>query len=181
MAAAEAGSASVLAGEGITDQDLKSIIGCAASSLGPGFRLKQQQEESILHFTRGRDVFVSLPTGFGKSMCYTLLPSVFDILRGVEKKSIVLVVSPLIALMEDQVAGITSMGISAAYVSDKQSTDREVKRQIRKGIYQVIFMSPEALFATTEWRQMLSTEYYRLNLVAMVVDEAHCVKKWYVY
>ena len=48
------------------------------------------------------DVFVSLPTGFGKSLCYILLPRVFDLLRGVEKKSIVAVISPLIALMEDQ-------------------------------------------------------------------------------
>ncbi len=62
-------------------EDLKAIICCAASSLG--FKLKLQQEESILQFAKGKDVFVSLPTGFGKSLCYILLPRVFDLLRGV--------------------------------------------------------------------------------------------------
>ena len=52
-------------------------------------------------------MFVSLPTGYGKYLCYTLLPSVFDLLRGVKEKSIVLVVSPLLALMKDQVASIS--------------------------------------------------------------------------
>ena len=153
--------------------DLKAVIHEVASSLG--YKLKLQQEESILQFARGNDVFVSLPTGFGKSLCYTLLPRVFDYLRGVEKKSMILVISPLIALMEEQVGSIQSLGISAVYVSDTKSRD---KQQIRNGMYQVIFMSPEALFCSTEWKQILSTDLYRLNLVAMIVDEAHCVKTW---
>ncbi len=85
---------------------------------GFGYRLKQEQEDSILQFTKGKDVFISLPTGFGKSLCYILLPCVFDIIRGVEKKSMILVISPLIALIEDQVATIYSFGTSAVYVID---------------------------------------------------------------
>ncbi len=56
--------------------------------------LKAEQELAITYFIRGNDVFVSLPTGYSKSLCFALLPSVFDMLKGVEKASIVLVISP---------------------------------------------------------------------------------------
>ena len=71
-----------------------------------------QQEERKFKFIKGKDVFVSLPTRFGKSLCYNLLVD-FDILQKKSKKSIVLVVSPLIALMNDPVDAINAMGISA--------------------------------------------------------------------
>ena len=64
--------------------------------------LKYQQREAIREFVSGRDVFVSLPTGFGKSYCYALLPTVFDNLRPHEEPSIMLCVSPLTALMMEQ-------------------------------------------------------------------------------
>ena len=150
----------------------------AAFSLG--FNLKTEQEESIFYFLKGADVFVSLPTGFGKSLCYILLPKVFDLLRGVDNKSIIVVISPLIALMEDQVASIISLGISAVHVSDRPSLDSITKHGIQHGDYQIIFLSPEALFCTMEWRRVLSTEHYKVNLVGLVVDEAHCIKKWLV-
>ena len=105
--------------------------------------------------------------GFGKSLCYILLPRVFDLLCGVEKKSIVMVISPLLALMEDQVATITSLGISAVHVSERQGTDLSIKQQIRHGNYQILFISPEALFSCTEWRTLLSTDHYKYNLVAL--------------
>ena len=64
-----------------------------------------------------RDVFVSLPTGSGKSLCYCILPELFDTLRGNARKgqSIVIVVSPLIALMKDQVRAMSERGVSAVY------------------------------------------------------------------
>lgn len=157
---------------------VSALIKKASSSLG--YQLKEKQEESIMEFVKGRDVFVSLPTGYGKSLCYILLPSIFDQLRKVTKKSIVLVVSPLIALMRDQIANVTAMGISATHISDKQATGATVRRAVKKGEYQIIFISPEALLATVEWRNMLSTDTYRENLMAFVIDEAHCIKKWFV-
>ena len=66
--------------------------------------LKPEQEAALLSFLGGRDVFVSLPTGYGKSLSYAALPAAFDSLRNAPSKSIILVVSPLIALMKDQVA-----------------------------------------------------------------------------
>ena len=65
--------------------------------------LKDKQKEAICSFVNGRDFFVILPTGYGKTLCYVLLPYVFDHLRGITRSSIVICVSPLISLMMDQV------------------------------------------------------------------------------
>ena len=158
---------------------IDELIVKAAQSLGYS-DLKQEQKAVLKSFVEGKDVFVALPTGYGKSLCYALLPWIFDMKRGlVEKTSICMIVSPLIALMKDQSTSFTSKGISAAYVSDKESTDRDTKRKIIKGECQLVFISPEALFLATEWRRMLSGDYYRKHLVGFIVDEAHCVKKWY--
>ncbi len=138
-----------------------------------GYELKNEQEESVFQFASGKDVFVCLPTGYGKSLCYEILPIVFDELRGVEKKSIILVVSPLSALMKDQVAAVSSLGIAAAYVTASSN-----KKDIQEGKVQVIFVSPETLFCGTQWRRLLCTDLYRANLIAFVVDEAHCIKDW---
>ena len=79
--------------------------------------------------------------------------------------------------MRDQVASFTSIGMVAAYVND-EAPNRDAQRKIKHGECQLVFISPEALFRTLEWRGMLSTDMYRNNLVGFVVDEAHCVKKW---
>ena len=163
----------------LSETTLKAAIIKAAIALGYK-ELKDKQEESIMEFAKGRDVFVSLPTGYGKSLCYVILPSVFDELRKSDKKSIVLVVSPLIALMKDQVNSITAMGLSAIHISDRQFISTTVKQSVKNGEYQLIFISPEALICCMEWRSMLSTKIYQNNLVAFVIDEAHCIKKWYV-
>ena len=73
----------------------------------------------------------------------------FDQLRKVERKSIALVVSPLVALMQDQVAAITAMGISATLITDKH-TKTTAKQSIMNGEYQIIFISPEALVGGME-------------------------------
>ena len=140
--------------------------------------LKPEQRTSIFQFASGNDVLVSLPTGYGKSLCYTLLPSVFDLLRGVKEKSNVLVVSPMLALMKDQVASISEKGLSAVFISDKDSTPPTVKREIKNGNFQVVFTSPECLFLSMEWKNMLLSNVYQQNLIGFVVDEAHCIKKW---
>jgi ATP-dependent DNA helicase RecQ len=150
----------------------------AAQSLGYS-DLKREQKVVIKAFVEGKDVFVTLPTGYGKSLCYALLPWIFDMRRGLaEKTSICMIVSPLIALMKDQSTSFTAKGISATYISDKEATNKGTKRKIVKGEYQLVFISPEALFLATEWRRMLAGDYYRKHLVGFIVDEAHCVKKW---
>ena len=148
---------------------LQSSIDYAIDKVGSdlGFTLKLEQKISLLKFASGRDVFVSLPTGYGKSLCYILLPKLFDALRGVCGQSIILVVSPLIALMKDQVVNITKMGIRATYMSDKESISTVIRQEIERGEYQIVFVSPEALFFGTQWRRILSSGVYRLKLVGL--------------
>jgi len=98
----------------------------AAELLGESLRPRQRQA-----FLSGRDVFVCLPTGSGKSLCYCLLPSASDILRGWEKQAIVVVVSPLVALMKDQVRAMSERNMKAAYVGDAKE-DAEIAK-IRGG------------------------------------------------
>ena len=156
---------------------LDGIIVKAAGSLG--YTLKPEQKQALLKFVGGQDVFVSLPTGFGKSLCYILLPRIFDLLRGVENKCIVIVVSPLIALMKNQVASIAKIGLSATYVSDRDTKLASTSEQsVMKGNVSIVLISPEALFISTKWKSMLSSDIYRENLVGFIVDEAHCIKKW---
>ena len=93
--------------------------------------LRDKQKEAILGFLGGRDVFVSLPTGSGKSLCYTILPKVFNRLRKTTK-SIVIVVSPLISLMKDQVLSLAVKGIEVVFVTKDtaKSSDCLIERQL---------------------------------------------------
>lgn len=91
----------------------------AAKHLGCD-RVKPEQEKAIRDFMAGKDVFVALPTGYGKSLCYAALPFAFDCVRSVSKpSSIVLVVSPLLVLMKDQVSIYSLKGLTSAYVSSE--------------------------------------------------------------
>ena len=152
----------------------KSAIHRAAESLGY-MQLRPNQESVVQNFVQGRDVFVGLPTGSGKSLCYCILPSVFDILRGTNRRSIVVVVSPLIALMKDQVRAMKEKGVTAVYIGGLADADAE---EACAGKYQLLYMSPESLLTDERWRDMLLSPVYQEHLVGLVIDEAHCVKKW---
>ena len=121
-------------------------------------------------FLKGRDAFVCLPTGSGKSLCYCLLPYAFDTLRHGERNSMVLVVSPLISLMKDQVRAMKEKNLSAV--------EEEEQNEICNSRYQLIFVSPEALLDDERWREILMDDNFQENLVALTIDEGHCVKKW---
>ena len=75
--------------------------------------------------------------------------------------------------MIDQVRHITERNVSAVYVGDCKSEE-----DVCNGVYQLVFLSPEALLTNDTWRDMLLSPVYQENLVAVVIDEAHCVKKW---
>ena len=109
-------------------------------------------------------------------------------MRNVKNRSVVIVVSPLIALMREQASNFSNKGISSVYVSDKDGSncDKAVRCSIKKAEYQLVFISPEALFATLEWSQLvfispealfatlewrrtLCSDLYRTNLVGFIV------------
>ena len=139
--------------------------------------LKHQQREAIREFASGRDVFVALPTGFGKSYCFALLPTVFDHLRAGKDPSIVVCVSPLTALMMEQRDKLCTRGLLAEFVGELQQ-DISAMKGVESGRYQVVYISPEALLLNPQWREMLLSNTYRENLVAFVIDENHCITKW---
>ena len=140
--------------------------------------LRDKQKLVVTEFVSGRDVFAALPTGYGKSLCYGCLPSVFDDLRSCSS-SIVVVVSPLVALMKDQVESFKKRGVSAAIVTSESDAESEsIKSGVLEGRYQLVFISPEQLIAKEKFRCMCQNEIYTERLVSLVIDEAHCVKKW---
>ena len=155
--------------------ELKKALCEAASKLGYS-QVKPVQEEVVVTFLSGRDVFVSILTGEGKSLCYAVLPWTVDLLEG-GKGSIVVVVSPLIALMKEQVVKYRSKGLKAQFVGSGQ-TNAKSEEEVESGQCQLVFISPEALMCVLRWREMFRNQIYQTKLVGFVVDEAHLCKTW---
>ena len=127
------------------------------------------QEEIIQTIMQKRDAFVLMPTGGGKSLCYQIPALLFD--------GLTVVVSPLIALMKDQVDALRLNGIKAAYMNS--SLDGEeisvIYNQLNKGEIKLLYISPERLHGNN--RQFLV--YLRsLNISLFAIDEAHCISSW---
>ena len=113
-------------------------------------------------------------------MCYACLPLVFDILRDQRvHHSIVVVIAPLSALMQDQVASFNARGLKSACIgfSVESSTSDDA---VVRGEAQLVFTSPETLLSDSTWRNMFRTHMYQENLVALAIDEVHLVEKWSV-
>ncbi len=128
---------------------------------------KANQEEIIKAIIGGRDVFAAMPTGGGKSLCYQL-PAV--ILEG-----LTIVVSPLVALMKDQVDEAVENGIPAAYINSSLSAEeaqREYSRLFR-GETKLLYLSPERLSLEGYFEKLKD-----LSPVLFAVDEAHCMSEW---
>ena len=131
----------------------------------PSFR--PQQGEIIREVIAGCDVLAVIATGGGKSVCYQI-PAMI-------REGLCIVVSPLIALMKDQVDGLREMGIPAAFLnsSQAQKQKREIEDEIRAGTLRILYVSPERLVQPS-FLQFLSE--VKPSLVA--VDEAHCISQW---
>ena len=136
--------------------------------------LKEEQRASILPFLEGKDVFVLLPTGFGKTVCYSCLPLAVDIYKKTEEPSIVIVISPLTSLIKDQVRNFSQRGVVTSYI-DVDSSKKE-KNDVAAGKFQIVFMSPELI--VSKWRGLFTTAVYQKRLVGLVIDEPHCVVQW---
>ena len=92
----------------------------------------------------------------------------------------VVVVSPLISLMKDQVVSMIKRGINAVYYgeADPNSNDQSIASNIASSQFQILYLSPESLLKSDALRDVLQNPHHQENLVALVIDEAHCVKKW---
>lgn len=134
-----------------------------------------QKEAIEVFINEKRDVFINLPTGYGKSLIYQAIPLLFDQLHESNKNHIVVVVSPLINLMVDQVTRLRSLGISAISLSD--ISDEEAK-DLEKGLFSVVYGTPESWLKNQRWRSMLSSDIYKTKVCAIAVDEAHVIKEW---
>jgi ATP-dependent DNA helicase RecQ len=131
----------------------------------PAFR--GAQRDIIDHVTGGGDALVLMPTGGGKSLCYQI-PALL-------RPGTAVVVSPLIALMQDQVAALTQVGIRAAFLNstlDAQAA-RETERAFSRGQLDLLYIAPERL-ATARCLDLLSGA----PIALFAIDEAHCVSQW---
>jgi ATP-dependent DNA helicase RecQ len=134
--------------------------------------LRPGQAEVISDILTGRPVVAVMPTGAGKSLCYQL-PAVVLAERG----HVTLVVSPLIALMKDQVDALTAVGVPAVALTSAAGADeqRDILDGIRAGIYTLIYVAPER-FRSPRFVDALRATAGRLGLIA--IDEAHCISEW---
>lgn len=125
------------------------------------------QEDIIDDILAGQSVLAVMPTGAGKSLCYQVPSQILD--------RPTIVVSPLVALMDNQVAGLRANGISASCLHSGQSRDENVAqwRNVTEGRTQILYLSPERLMTDRMLSAMKS-----LKPALFVVDEAHCVSKW---
>lgn len=123
------------------------------------------QKKIIDSVFAGEDNLVIMPTGGGKSICYQLPAILFP--------GITLVISPLIALMKDQVDGLTANGIPAAFLNSSQNEmeHQEIFSQIEKNKLKLVYVAPESL-------QIIDRFVTRETVSLIAIDEAHCISSW---
>ncbi|MGA7661363.1 MAG: RecQ family ATP-dependent DNA helicase [Candidatus Sulfotelmatobacter sp.] len=125
------------------------------------------QERVVLSLLAGRDTCVVMPTGGGKSLCYQL-PAVVS-------KGTAVVISPLIALMQDQATQLAQMGIPAAVLNStmNEAEQNKVMAKAREGAYRLLYVSPERVARgdTMGWMQQVPITFF-------AIDEAHCISEW---
>ena len=131
----------------------------------PGFR--GEQAAVVDHLVAGQDCLVLMPTGAGKSLCYQV-PALL-------REGTGLVISPLIALMQDQVEALEQLGVRAAYLNSALSNDAasEVESRLVSGELDLLYVAPERLL-TDRFLRLLE----RSRIALFAIDEAHCVSQW---
>jgi len=140
-------------------QILKSVFGYD--------EFRPQQASIIDDVTSGKDCFVLMPTGGGKSLCYQI--------PGLMLPGTTIVVSPLIALMQDQVTALLAYGVNAAYYNSSLDMDtaNQVRMQLHTGQLDLLYVSPERLLKADFIQELQS-----LPISLFAIDEAHCISQW---
>jgi len=128
---------------------------------------RQSQEQIINDLIQGKDLLVLMPTGGGKSLCYQI-PALL-------RKGVAIIVSPLIALMEDQVTALQLQGIRAAYYNSSLSNEeaRKVLYQLHHEQLDLLYIAPERLI-----HQTFLEHLHECPIALFAIDEAHCISQW---
>ncbi|MBA5689652.1 DNA helicase RecQ [Rugamonas apoptosis] len=131
----------------------------------PAFR--GQQAEIVEHVSTGGDALVLMPTGGGKSLCYQIPALVRD--------GVGVVISPLIALMQDQVDALAEVGVRAAFLNSTQSYEEasRIERLVRTGQIDLVYVAPERLMT-----ERCLNLFQDSKIALFAIDEAHCVSQW---
>jgi ATP-dependent DNA helicase RecQ len=130
-----------------------------------------EQQTIVEHVTAGGDALVLMPTGGGKSLCYQL-PALL-------REGVAIVVSPLIALMQDQVDALQQLGVRAAFLNSSLDAEsaREVTARLMHGDLQILYVAPERLLMTN-FLVLLEQIELGTGIALFAIDEAHCVSQW---
>jgi ATP-dependent DNA helicase RecQ len=128
---------------------------------------RSNQKEIIEHTLNGNNSLVIMPTGMGKSLCYQIPSLMFD--------GISIVISPLIALMYDQVNSLKKLNISATFINSSLTREERLDRihKLKNGDYKILYITPER-FRSNTFLDAISL----LKISLLTIDEAHCISQW---
>ncbi|MFA6163196.1 MAG: DNA helicase RecQ [Methylobacter sp.] len=130
-------------------------------------KFRGQQQEVIEQLLAGQDALVLMPTGGGKSLCYQI-PALI-------RPGVGIVISPLIALMQDQVSALLQLGVKAAFLNSTLSLEesRQIEQQLLNGELDLLYIAPERLTSART-----GALFERIQIALFAIDEAHCVSQW---
>ena len=154
--------------------DVESAINLAVRSNFPNVNVRHEQRDGLKFILEGKDVVALLPTGYGKSLLYQVLPTIHHTLE--HSRHIVAVVTPLKAIMVQQTTELRKKGIRTACLGRSDSDDQ----MIRDCAVDVVFGSAE-LWLSDKWKRELLTGDLGKAVSEIFVDEAHTVIEWYEY
>ncbi|MBC7786775.1 MAG: DNA helicase RecQ [Methylophilaceae bacterium] len=147
----------------ISHQTLHDVFGYSS--------FRGEQQAIVEHVANGGDALVLMPTGGGKSLCYQL-PALM-------REGVAIVVSPLIALMQDQVDALQQLGVKAAFLNSSQDAEeaRDITSRLISGFLQIVYVAPERLLMSSFLR-LLEQIQQHVGIALFAIDEAHCVSQW---
>ena len=153
---------------------MSSAYAVLQNTFGYG-QFRGPQQAIVEHTIAGGDALVLMPTGGGKSLCYQI-PA---IVRQQDGKGVTVVVSPLIALMHDQVGALHEAGVSAAFLNSTLDWQEalDVERRMQRGEITLLYAAPERV-TTPRFLDLLDGLHARGKLSLFAIDEAHCVSQW---
>ncbi len=153
--------------DALSQQVLRDVFGYTS--------FRSQQGDIVRHLMEGGDALVLMPTGGGKSLCY----QVPAIARHRAGRGVTVVVSPLIALMQDQVNALEELGVHAAFLNSTLDSEgaRHIERELLSGRLVLLYAAPERIL-TPRFLAMLESLHERHQLSLFAIDEAHCVSQW---